>query len=76
MEKLKCIGSKCLCYKEHEFRMSCFTCELDGHSYKKDSYQERECKICDSLTQMYVEPLISEDMSGVIERMIKYLNGE
>ena len=76
MNKLKCIGSKCPYYKEHEFRMSYFTCGLDGYSYKKDSYQERECKICDSLIQMYVETLIPEDMSEVIERMIKYLNGE
>ena len=38
MNELKCIGSKCPYYKEHEFRMSYFTCGLDGYSYKKDSY--------------------------------------
>ena len=67
MNKLKCIGSKCLCYKEHEFRMSYFTCELDGYSYKKDSYQERECEISKIIYGKQMELLELENLLEMIK---------
>ena len=71
MEKLKCIGSKCPYYKEHEFRMSYFTCGLDGYSYKKDSYQERECEISKIIYGKQMELLELENLLDVIKGVIK-----
>ena len=67
MEKLKYIGSKCPYYKEHEFRMSYFTRGLYGYSYKKDSYQERECEISKIIYGKQMELLELENLFEMIK---------
>ena len=67
MNELKCIGSKCPYYKEHEFRMSYFTCELDWCSYKKDSYQEKKCEISKIIYGKQMEILELENLLEMIK---------
>ena len=67
MDKLKCIGSKCPHYKEHEFRLSYFTCGIDGHSYRKESYQERECGISKIIYGKRIELLELENLLEMIK---------
>ena len=67
MNELKCIGSKCPYYKEHEFRMSYFACGLDWRSYKKESYQERECGISKIIYGKRVELLELENLLEMIK---------
>ena len=45
MNQLKCMGEKCPNYEEHEFRSSYFMCWLDGVSFKKDYFRDRNCCI-------------------------------
>ena len=73
MNKLKCIGSKCPYYKEHEFRMSYFKCGLDGYSYRKDSYQERECEISKIIYGKQMELL---ELENLLEMIKESLNDE
>ena len=73
MNELKCIGSKCPYYKEHKFRSSYFICWLDGHSYIKDSYQNRKCNIHEAIKETYSELESLKELASDIKEENKCL---
>ena len=62
---MKCIGGKCRYYQHHDFRLSYFTCSLDGRSFTK--VNGRDCLIKEIIQDMKDDLIEIEEYSEVIE---------
>ena len=62
---MKCIGETCRYYQNHDFRESCFICNLIGTSHTKADI--RDCLIHDVIQDMQDNLIEVKEYSKIIE---------